>query len=420
MNQSCYQIGDYRFYSQEDYKAGLNDLKKIKTLMAKADLSNPKIAAKLYQQLLSFPDMFETAMGDEFVGKLLQCANGQTTNAYRILHAFDEKPEDSVKNQNLVEEQKTVNRTKSKPAKKELVIFLAGMLTCFILYNVGNAIYYQVASSISIKNLEVLAASVLQPINAEVSEEHKDMDQRASGSKNDSTDLASGNEDGKSADTDSDTKNTEELQPKVLYMYSLLYETNKDIAGWIKIDGTVINYPVMQTKTEEEYYINRNFDKKNDINGLPFIDSRCDILEPTSNTIIYAHNMKNGSMFASLLQYKQEEFYKEHKVIQFDSIYETATYEIVAAFQTKIAYQYEDVFRYYQFIDAASEEEYNSFIQNIKKLSYYDTGVTAQYGEQLLTLSTCDRSIEDGRFVIVAKKVSSGSDMESAQMGKVR
>ncbi len=194
--------------------------------------------------------------------------------------------------------------------------------------------------------------------------------------------------------------------PTVLAEYAELYARNSDMVGWIRIPDTVVNYPVMQTRSEMEYYLLRDFDKNDDKNGLPFVDSRSDVFEPTTNVIIYGHCMNSGAMFATLLNYKDEAYYKEHPIIYFDTIYEHAEYEIIACFQSKVAYIDEKVFRYYAFIDTEVEEEFDEFVANVRSLAYYDTGVTAEFGDSLITLSTCDKEISNGRMVVVARKIS--------------
>ena len=125
-----------------------------------------------------------------------------------------------------------------------------------------------------------------------------------------------------------------------------------------------------------------------------------------TNLIIYGHHMKSGKMFGNLNSYSNEEYGKKHSLIQFDTIYEKGTYEVMYVFRSRIYNEDEVVFKYYQFFDAASETEFNSNMQEMAALSLYDTGVTASYGDELLTLSTCDSSETDGRFVVVAKRVS--------------
>ena len=202
------------------------------------------------------------------------------------------------------------------------------------------------------------------------------------------------------------TEEGERVIPEVLDEYKNLYNSNKRLIGWLKIDDTKIDYPVMQT-TNNEYFLNHNFNQQSDRNGELLLDKDCDVLEPSTNLIIYGHHMKSGNMFGTLDKYSSEEFYKEHPVIQFDSIYEKGTYEVMYVFRSKIYSEEDVVFKYYQFIDAGSEQEFNSNMQEMASMSLYDTGVTASYGDRLLTLSTCDYYVDDGRFVVVAKRVGS-------------
>ena len=202
------------------------------------------------------------------------------------------------------------------------------------------------------------------------------------------------------------TEEGERVIPEVLDEYKNLYNSNKRLIGWLKIDDTKIDYPVMQT-TNNEYFLNHNFNQQSDRNGALFLDKDCDVLEPSTNLIIYGHHMKSGNMFGTLDKYSSEEFYKEHPVIQFDSIYEKGTYEVMYVFRSKIYSEEDVVFKFYQFIDAGSEQEFNSNMQEMASMSLYDTGVTASYGDRLLTLSTCDYYVDDGRFVVVAKRVGS-------------
>ena len=202
------------------------------------------------------------------------------------------------------------------------------------------------------------------------------------------------------------TEEGERVIPEVLDEYKNLYNSNKRLIGWLKIDDTKIDYPVMQT-TNNEYFLNHNFNQQSDRNGALFLDKDCDVLEPSTNLIIYGHHMKSGNMFGTLDKYSSEEFYKEHPVIQFDSIYEKGTYEVMYVVRSKIYSEEDVVFKYYQFIDAGSEQEFNSNMQEMASMSLYDTGVTASYGDRLLTLSTCDYYVDDGRFVVVAKRVGS-------------
>ena len=186
--------------------------------------------------------------------------------------------------------------------------------------------------------------------------------------------------------------------------YARLLEQNADFIGWIQIEGTPISYPVMYTPDDPEYYLHRNFDKEYEYSGLPFVDGSCSLDPRSTNVIVYGHNMKSDTMFSHLLDYQDESFYKEHPYITFNTIYGDAQYEIVSVILARALYEDEEGFRYYGMIDAASQEEFDEYMANIHAMELYDTGVDASYGDQLLTLSTCEYSQENGRLAIIAKK----------------
>ena len=221
--------------------------------------------------------------------------------------------------------------------------------------------------------------------------------------------LGGGGKTGERQGNKPDDKLSEEMkayvQPReVLDEYKNLLNKNKKLIGWVKIDDTNIDYPVMQT-SDNEYYLTHNLNQENDRNGSIFMDKDCDVLKPSTNYIIYGHHMKSGNMFGKLDLYQDENYCKEHPYIQFDTIYEKGTYEVMYVFRSRVYREEEIVFKYYQFIDANSEQEFDSYMSEMASMSLYDTGVTAEYGDQLLTLSTCDYQEKNGRFVVVAKKV---------------
>ncbi len=191
--------------------------------------------------------------------------------------------------------------------------------------------------------------------------------------------------------------------PPILKKYETIYQKNKKIVGWLKIEGTNIDYPVMQT-VNNEYYLDHNYNQEYDKNGSIFLDKDCDAAHPGDNMIIYGHHMKSGKMFGNLNLYSREDYYKEHPSISFDTIYEEGTYDVMYVFRSKIYSEEEIVFKYYKFINATSEAEFDSNMEEMEKLSLYDTGIRAKYGDKLITLSTCDSSESNGRFVVVAKK----------------
>ena len=183
-----------------------------------------------------------------------------------------------------------------------------------------------------------------------------------------------------------------------------LQEENPDIVGWLEIEGTSINYPVLQGD-DNEYYMAHNYKKQKSKNGSIFLTKDYDWSIPSSNLLIYGHNLSNGTMFQELLKYEKEDFYKKHPIIRFTTNNEDAEYEIISAFKSRVYYKSEkNVFRYYFFLNSESEEEYNQFVKNAKNASLYPIDTTANYGDQLITLSTCSYYVEDGRFAVVGRR----------------
>ena len=190
-------------------------------------------------------------------------------------------------------------------------------------------------------------------------------------------------------------------EESILPEYGELFLQNPDMVGWIKVEGTNINYPVMQTPNEPNFYLKHNFEKEYSDLGTPYVQEDCDIAA-SNNLLIYGHHIKGQKMFGALEEYKSQSFYEEHKTVQFDTLTQHNEYEIIAVFKT-VAYSSEG-FRYYDFVNAENEDEFNAYVEKCKELALYDTGVTAEYGDRLITLSTCEYSAQNGRLVVVAKK----------------
>ena len=197
-----------------------------------------------------------------------------------------------------------------------------------------------------------------------------------------------------------------ETEPSILPEFEELYAENPDLAGWITIEDTVLDYPVMYTPEEPDKYLYKNFKVNTDSNGLPYIEETCSLDPESDNLIIYGHHMASGKMFTSLMNYANENYWKKHPIVRFSTLYETREYEILAAFYDRVYFNYEDVFKFYQFIDAEDEEHYNEAISYYKEHAQYETGVTAEYGDRLLTLVTCSYHHKYGRFVVVAREIT--------------
>jgi sortase B len=189
----------------------------------------------------------------------------------------------------------------------------------------------------------------------------------------------------------------------VYNQYGALFEQNPDMIGWIRIDGTAIDYPVMQTPDRPNFYLKHDFEKRYSDFGVPYVAEGCSIDPQCDNITIFGHHMKSGKMFGVLENYKRRDFYEEHPVIRFDTRAGFGEYEIISAFKVSPA-----DFPYNAFVSAADGAEFDEFVRRCKALSFYDTGVSARYGDKLICLSTCEYSARDNRLVVVARKIMEG------------
>ena len=192
--------------------------------------------------------------------------------------------------------------------------------------------------------------------------------------------------------------------PDILPEYKALYAENPDTAGWLRIDGTGIDNVVMYAPDEIDKYLHTDFYGNYSYRGCLFVDEYCDILS-SDNLIIYGHNMKDYSMFGSLMYYVSEDFYRQHKLISFDTIYEKQTYEIVAAIKTELVPEGSDGFKYYEYTGSGDEASFSEYVKFIEENKLYDTDAELSPGDKILTLSTCAYHSEDGRFIVVARKI---------------
>lgn len=214
-----------------------------------------------------------------------------------------------------------------------------------------------------------------------------------------------------------DTMNTEPTEPAMVDVidpetgetvtllpeFAELYVMNNDIVGWIRIPGTDIDYPVMQKPEIRDYYLRKDFDRNYSRRGSIYAQETCDVLTPSDNVVLYGHRMNDRSMFAQLDKYMKEDFYKENPYIYFDTLNGLHTYQVVAVFLTTASVG--QGFPYHSFINAKDADDFDRFISGCKRIALYDTGVTAEYGDKLITLSTCEFSQTNGRLAIVAKRI---------------
>jgi sortase B len=184
--------------------------------------------------------------------------------------------------------------------------------------------------------------------------------------------------------------------------FDALLKENEDLVGWITMEGTQIDYPILQAEDNEQY-LTRNFYNDDNVAGSIFMDFRNDIESAGKNTILYGHRMKDGSMFEQLSKYQDKEFFENHQTFEFDTLYDSYEAEIFAVYATTTDFDYIQT-------DFANEQEYEQLINNIKEESIYETDVEVSATDQIITLSTCDYVLDEnkGRLVVQAKLVSKG------------
>lgn len=199
--------------------------------------------------------------------------------------------------------------------------------------------------------------------------------------------------------TDPESGQPVQLLPEMVELYVL----NPDLVGWLTIPGTNVDYPVVQRPEETDYYLYRDFYGKSDAHGCLYAREECDVAAPSDNVTVYGHRMNDQTMFAHVGNYEMKSFWEEHQYLYFDTLTEHHTYQVICVFVTSATYG--KGFQYHLFVDAQNEEQFNSFLNSCNACRIYDTGLSAQYGDKLLTLSTCEYGQENGRLVVVAKRI---------------
>lgn len=284
-----------------------------------------------------------------------------------------------------------------KKTRKFLSVTLAVLGACCLLAAIGLIFYHQAEDKRSRQTLEELRNSGTQSPSPS-------QDEQVSVPQDTKDEESQDTPDDESRDTPAPEPTPEPIENP--YLESFL--ANADMAAWLQIPGTAIDYPVMWTPRDEEYYLRRGFDGSRNRNGCLILDTDSCVSPLTTNLIIHGHNMKSGAMFGTLSAYESEDFYLEHKNLSLYTKEMRRNYEIIAVFYSQVYKKSDTVFKFYKFFQADTEAEFDDFYQNIKALSLYDTGVTAEFGDHFITLSTCAYHVTNGRFVVVAKEIESG------------
>lgn len=386
--KNTFTIGDYTFSSFHEYRDGKEDLKKISVIQEKLDIQDPEVAVRIYKDIRDGRLSFKTDIGNDF--------------ARHISDIVAERSKGLIADRELVEE-----ADRKTGYTRWIGIALTAAAAALFVYFGGQ----QLQSMKRARQAEELRAQ-LGPASEAVTETAGALDAGDAYSAADSTTPSAAVTGGgtqftqPAADPFAVQTIIDPATLTILSEFQTLYERNTDLAGWLTIPDTDIDYPVLKA-ADNDFYLKRNFDKQKDSNGSLFVDARCDIVNPTTNTIIYGHNMHSGQMFGKLKNYyESEDFYRNHKTITFNTIYEHRTYEVVAVCLSEVKYQDSSDYRYYNFIRAANMDEWNAFVENVRAQTLYPADLDLTPGDQVLTLSTCDSYKDNGRLYVVAKRVS--------------
>ncbi len=352
-----YTIGEYTFQSFHEYRDGQEDVRKIECINKELNIQDPEVAVRLYNDIRSGKITFKTPIGDQF-----------------FAHLADVVADKSV---GLLEDKAVVEEAEGKVKYQKVIglVFISLAVVSFAVFGIAS-----LRDIITTRKMQQMTNQVQQATENKTDTEKKNEEQGEVQEKIDPATLT------------------------VLPEYQELLQQNPDMVGWIQIADTDINFPVVQR--DNTYYLDHSFEGKENSNGCIFVDDRCDIVNPTTNTIIYGHNMKSGMMFGGLKKYLQEGYLEAHKVIQFNTIYQQRQYEVVAVGLSKVQYQDDDSYRYYDFIQAKTDEELAAFVKNINDLAVYGNANTLTREDEIITLSTCNSYTEDGRLFVVAKRIN--------------
>lgn len=215
--------------------------------------------------------------------------------------------------------------------------------------------------------------------------------------------------------------------PTILPELQPIYELNNDLIGYLNFPNSSLNlrYPVLQSPEDDDFYLNHDFYGNESIVGCPYVPATCDVFKPSDNVVIYGHNLRTGGMFNKLTYYREKSYWEKNQTFSFDTLYERHTYQIFAVFKTA-ARQYKDDgmpwgYPYHRLNNFGTKEAFDKFIADVKGAAFtsgeyqgwtfYDTGITPQYGDKLLCLSTCEYTMKDpdgttnGRWVVMAVRI---------------
>jgi len=382
-------IGGFEFETFYEYRAAQEDVKKIECINQELDIQDPEVALRLYNDIRDGIITFNSPIGAQY--------------AEHVADVVAHKSAGLLDDREIIEEA----AGKAKGHRFFGLLFV-GLAVILIGVFVGLEIKDRIATQKIAAEMAGRENSSKDTNNSRdtVNINNKDAD------KDSVEDSDGGDQKTASANTITedlivspwDTHYNKDDRP-ILDDLADIYAQNQDLVGILEVVDTDINYPVMQTPSDPEYYLRRDFYGEQSTAGTLFVDYRCDIVNPTTNTIIYGHNMRSGTMFGGLKRYLDYDYYKSHKKIVFKTLYEEQEYEIVGVGLSAVGYDDDDTYKYYNFIDAVTGSELQEFLDNIQTLSVYDETINISSTDKVLTLSTCNSYTEDGRMFVVAKRV---------------
>ncbi|MCR4895237.1 MAG: class B sortase [Lachnospiraceae bacterium] len=398
MAPKVYIVEGRQFRTPADAKLAETDKKAIDLLREKVKSMNLQQLTALRNDIANKKIKFHTILGDDFLEELDELirkekrdpnAAGRKGVAGKTAGKND-KDESAAKKPVSAEVEAGARAILQKQEKRRrLIVALSAVVAVICIGYIGFYYWLDYRNSQTFSVLSTLKENADAELSGKPAKPDKTQEEQTATFTLDEVDTA---------------------LPEVLPEFEDLLKKNRNLIGWIKIADILSDegLPVMQLSADnpnaDSWYLNHSFDGKDNRNGTLFIDSGCDVAKPSTNLIIYGHHMKSGAMFGKLDKYEKESFWENHKTISFDSIYEHGTYDVMYVFRTHLDTEDSIAFKYYQFYEAYSAVEFDSYMDEMAAMSLYDTGVTAEYGDHLITLSTCDYEEANGRFVVVAKK----------------
>ena len=383
-------IGGFEFETHYEYRAAQEDVKKIECINEELDIQDPEVALRLYNDIRDGIITFNSPIGAQYTEHIADIVANKSAGL--------------LDDREIIEEA----ATKAKSSRRLGLIFVGLAVVLIGIY-----------ATVEVK--EVMETRRLAKIQEEVKSAQDTNNSQKNGNINNENDDIDSVENSDSANVSSNTSEAHEITEdlitspwdtnyapedrEILPELADLYAENPDLVGILEVVGTDINYPVVQTISDPEYYLRRDFYGKESTSGTLFVDYRCDIVNPTTNTIIYGHNMRSGTMFGGLKRYLKQDYYQSHKSIIFKTLYEEQEYEIVGVGLSAVGYDDDENYKYYDFINAVTGSELQEFLNNIQSLSVYDETIDISATDKILTLSTCNSYTEDGRMFVVAKRV---------------